>query len=133
MRLSDPSDSDRNASSGAERILQFWFGAEVNSLPRRSWLRWFIPDPEFDQQCRRFLTSHEDAAQGRLEEWKRAPRSCLALVLLLDQFPRNIFRDTARAFATDAQSRLVSRHAIASGFDHELPPLLQMFLYLPLE
>ena len=131
--MGDLSDSDRNPSSDAEPILHFWFGADANSPPGRNWLRWFVPDPEFDQQCRRFLRSHEDAARKRLEEWKQAPRSCLALVLLLDQFPRNIFRDTARAFATDAQARLVSRHAIASGFDRQLPPLLRMFLYLPLE
>ena len=69
----------------------------------------------------------------RLEDWKNEPRSCLALVLLLDQFPRNMFRGTARAFATDTKARELSRHAIASGFDRELSPIMRMFLYLPLE
>jgi len=133
MLVGDAPDSGRDAASGAERILQFWLGTETNSKAKPTWSRWFVPDPEFDQQCRRFLAWYEDAAQGHLEEWKRAPRSCLALVLLLDQFPRNMFRDAAQGFATDAQARLLSRHAIASGFDRELSPLLRMFLYLPLE
>src|SRR5277367_3017569 len=98
------------------------------------WSRWFVPDPGFDKLCKSlFLNSYSDAAFGRLDSWKKAPRSCLALVLLLDQFPRNMFRDTARAFATDAKAREVSRHAIASGFDRELAPLMRMFFYLPLE
>ena len=72
----------------------------------------------------------------RLAAWtagRKPRRTCLALVLLLDQFPRNMFRDTARAFATDAKAREVSRHAIASGFDRELPPIMRMFFYLPFE
>ena len=107
-----------------------------NRVPGKSTLqsRWFFPTQEFDRLCTtRFLSSFEDAALGRLEDWKNEPRSCLALVLLLDQFPRNMFRDTARAFATDAKARELSRHAIASGFDRALSPIMRMFLYLPLE
>ena len=111
-------ESGRNPSSGAESVLHFWFAPKPGSEVVTYRLRWFIPNPEFDRQCsERFLTSYEDAAQGRLEEWRNEPRSCLALVLLLDQFPRNMFRGTARAFATDAKARELSRHAIASGYD----------------
>ncbi len=127
-------ESGQNAASRAENILLFWFAPEPGSEtgPFRSC--WFIPNPEFDRLCRaRFLTSCEDAAHGRLEDWRNQPRSCLALVLLLDQFPRNMFRDTARAFKTDAKARELSRHAIASGFDRELSPVMRMFFYLPLE
>jgi uncharacterized protein (DUF924 family) len=131
--MGDLSNSGKDPVSGAEPILRFWLGTETSSKTPPNWSRWFVPNSEFDQQCRRFLARHEDAAQGRLEAWKRAPRSCLALVLLLDQFPRNMFRDTAQAFATDAQARLLSRDAIATGFDRELSPLLRMFFYLPLE
>ncbi len=126
--------SSQNAASRAESILLFWFAPEPDSDggPIRS--RWFVPNPEFDRLCKtRFLTSYEDAARGRLEDWRNEPRSCLALVLLLDQFPRNMFRGTARAFATDAKAREVGRHAIASGFDHELPQIMRMFFYLPFE
>jgi len=127
-------ESIKNAASRAESVLHFWFalkpGSEVGTY--RSY--WFIPNPEFDRQCsERFLASYEDAAQGRLEDWRNEPRSCLALILLLDQFPRNMFRGTARAFATDAKARELSRHAMASGYDRELPPLMRMFFYLPLE
>ncbi|MGA7870532.1 MAG: DUF924 family protein [Candidatus Binatus sp.] len=130
----DPPDSRRTASQ-AERILNFWMTpGHAAEDAVHLWSRWFVPDPEFDRLCKSlFLNSYLDAAFGRLDSWKKAPRSCLALVLLLDQFPRNMFRDTARAFATDAKAREVSRHAIASGFDRELPQVMRMFLYLPFE
>jgi uncharacterized protein (DUF924 family) len=127
-------ESGQNAASRAENILLFWFAPEPSSEagPFRSC--WFIPNPEFDRLCKaRFLTSYEDAAHERLQDWRNQPRSCLALILLLDQFPRNMFRNTARAFKTDAKARELSRHAIASGFDRELSPVMRMFFYLPLE
>lgn len=127
-------DDGQNAASGAEKVLRFWFADEPGSRESMFQSRWFFPTPEFDRLCTtRFLASYEDAAHGRLEDWKNGPRSCLALVLLLDQFPRNMFRDTARAFATDAKARELTRHAIASGFDRDLSPIMRMFLYLPLE
>ncbi len=126
---------NRRTDSQAERILNFWLtpdhGAE-NGF--QIWSRWFVPDPDFDKLCKTlFLDSYRDAACRRLDGWKKTPRTCLALVLLLDQFPRNMFRGTPRAFATDAKAREVSRHAIASGFDRELPQIMRMFLYLPFE
>ena len=127
-------DSGKSTASRAESILLFWFADEPDSRESMLQSRWFFPTPEFDRLCTtRFLASYEDAAHGRLEDWKNEPRSCLALVLLLDQFPRNMFRGTARAFATDAKARELTRHAIASGFDRELSPIMRMFLYLPLE
>ena len=127
-------ESGQNASSRAESILDFWFAPEPGCEADQFRSRWFIPNPEFDRLCKaRFLTSYEDAAHGRLEDWRNQPRSCLALVLLLDQFPRNMFRDTARAFKTDAKARELSRHAIASGFDRQSSPVMRMFFYLPLE
>ncbi|MFZ2059652.1 MAG: DUF924 family protein [Candidatus Binatus sp.] len=127
-------DDGQNAASDAEKVLRFWFADEPGSRESMFQSRWFFPTPEFDRLCTtRFLASYEDAAHGRLEDWKNGPRSCLALVLLLDQFPRNMFRDTARAFATDAKARELTRHAIASGYDRDLSPIMRMFLYLPLE
>jgi uncharacterized protein (DUF924 family) len=132
--VSEARDDSQNAASDAEKFLRFWFADEPASKESMLQSRWFFPTPEFDRLCTtRFLASYEDAAHGRLEDWKNEPRSCLALVLLLDQLPRNMFRGTARAFATDAKAREVTRHAIASGFDSELSPLMRMFLYLPLE
>jgi uncharacterized protein (DUF924 family) len=132
--VSEARDDNQNAASGAEKVLRFWFADEPDSKESMLQPRWFFPTPEFDELCTtRFLASYEDAAHGRLEHWKNEPRSCLALLLLLDQFPRNMFRGTARAFATDLKARELSRHAIESGFDRELSPLMRMFLYLPLE
>ena len=132
--MSEARDDSQIAASGAEKVLRFWLEDEPGSKESMLQSRWFFPTPEFDRLCTtRFLASYEDAAHGRLEDWKHEPRSCLALVLLLDQFPRNMFRGTARAFATDAKARELTRHAIASGFDRELSPIMRMFLYLPLE
>jgi uncharacterized protein (DUF924 family) len=132
--VSEARDDNQNAASGAEKVLRFWFADEPGFTESMWQSRWFFPTPEFDRLCTtRFLASYEGAAQGRLEDWKNEPRSCLALVLLLDQFPRNMFRGIARAFATDAKARELTRHAIASGFDRELSPIMRMFLYLPLE
>ena len=126
--------SGKSAASRAEIILDFWFAHEPGPDAGPIRLHWFFPTQEFDQLCTtRFLTSYEDAARGRFEDWRNEPRSCLALILLLDQFPRNMFRDTARAFATDAKARELTRHAVSAGFDRELSPIMQMFLYLPLE
>ena len=132
--MSEARDEKQNAASGAEKVLHFWFADELGSKESMIQPRWFFPTPEFDRLCTtRFIASYEDAADGRLEDWKNEPRSCLALLLLLDQFPRNMFRGTALAFATDLKARELSRYAIESGFDRELSPLMRMFLYLPLE
>ena len=132
--MSEVRDDNQNAGSGAEKVLRFWFTDEPGSRESMFQSRWFFPTPEFDRLCTtRFLARYEDAAHGRLEDWKNEPRSCLALVLLLDQFPRNMFRGTARAFATDAKARDLTRHAVSAGFDRDLSPIMRMFLYLPLE
>jgi uncharacterized protein (DUF924 family) len=132
---SDGVTEKRRIRSQAERILKFWFTPDHrNEDPGQVWSRWFVPDPDFDRLCKSlFLSTYRHARCGLLDGWKKTPRTCLALVLLLDQFPRNMFRDTARAFATDAKAREVSRHAVASGFDLELPPTMRMFFYLPFE
>ncbi|MDN5698114.1 MAG: DUF924 domain-containing protein, partial [Rubrobacter sp.] len=75
----------------------------------------------------------ERAAAGELEHWKSGPRECLALILLLDQVPRNIFREDARSYATDALAREAASHAVDSGFDSELAKVERWFVYLPFE
>ncbi|GAB4133102.1 MAG: DUF924 family protein [Cyanobacteria bacterium J069] len=120
----------------ANKILDFWFGAP-NAADRSYQQRrklWFTKNPQTDQMIRdRFSSLYEQAAAGKLDDWQAEPRSCLALVLLLDQVPRNIFRDMPQAFATDEQALAVSRGAIARGLDQALNPLERLFLYLPLE
>lgn len=122
----------------ADEVLGFWFGHPpdpvLNPASARPRERWFERDADFDAECRhRFLDAHEAAASGTLNAWKDEPRSALALLLLLDQFPRNLFRGTPRAFATDAQAREVARHALARGLDVTVPPVWRWFMYLPFE
>lgn len=110
----------------AAEVLRFWFG-----LDRK---RWFEKDPALDEDIRRrFLPLYEEALHGRLESWKEDPRTCLALIIVFDQFPRNMFRGTARAFASDDRARACTRTILEKGWDKAMTPDECMFVYLPLE
>lgn len=92
---------------------------------------WFTKNPAVDDEIRRrFLGIHEAAAAGRLAAWEADPQGALALLILLDQFPRNMFRGDARTFATDAAAREIARRAILNGFDGAIPDM-RTFFYLP--
>ena len=120
--------------SQPQEIIDFWFGAPGSSTCGQPRQIWFESTPEFDEEIRRrFVADHEAAAAGRLDHWKEDPLSCLALVLLLDQVPRNLFRDDARAYTTDAKALEVAQHAVARGYDGQVLPVLRWFLYLPFE
>jgi uncharacterized protein (DUF924 family) len=96
--------------------------------------RWFNKDTAFDDQVRkRFLTFHEAAAAGALSAWETSADGALALLLLLDQFPRNMFRGQARMFATDRLARAVAAAALVRGFDAQVAPDMRAFFYLPFE
>ena len=93
---------------------------------------WFARDREFDGRVRwEFFGAHQSAAFGILDGWAETPEGALALILLLDQFPRNIFRGLARAFGTDAKALAVAGAAIARGFDGAFDAPLKRFFYLP--
>ena len=114
----------------ATEVLEFWFGTVPG--PRRA--EWFRKDAAFDAQIReRFGALHEAASRRELEDWRAAPEPMLALVVVLDQFSRNLFRGDARAFAQDAHALECAREAIARGDDRRLLPVQRQFLYLPLE
>lgn len=119
-----------------QAILRFWFGdsqTEEASYQQRRKL-WFGKHPEFDAAIRQqFHTTYEQAAAGELEHWQQFPLGCLALVIVLDQFPRNMFRDTPRAFATDPQALRVAQQTILQKFDQRLKPIQRIFIYLPFE
>ncbi|MEB3830474.1 DUF924 family protein [Phormidium sp. CCY1219] len=120
--------------SRVEKILEFWFGKPEDPEYGKSRKIWFTKDAEFDETVRsHFLADYEMAAQGLLEGWKDAPESCLALILLLDQFPRNLFRATPQAFATDPQALAAAQHAIERGYDKQMLPVKRWFFYLPFE
>ncbi len=112
----------------AAEVLRFWFQG-VRSDPR-----WFRKDAAFDREIRdRFLSLYEQAAVGALSAWRDAPGECLALVILLDQFPRNMFRGEARAFAADALAREAAREIVSRGWDRAMGESERLFAYLPFE
>lgn len=113
-------------------ILDFWFGPAGSpeyGQPREAW---FKKSDAFDDAIRaRFLDLQRLAADGQLQPWCAAPDSLLALIVVLDQFPRNLFRGTSRAFATDAQALAAARLAVAQGSDRLLLPVQRWFVYQP--
>jgi len=109
-------------------VIGFWFGSGDRDK------RWFEKNAAFDEEVRkRFLALHEQATAAKLVHWRNDPAECLALIVVLDQFPRNMFRGTGRAFATDSQALEIARHAVAKGFDRAMRPVERMFVYLPYE
>lgn len=108
----------------AVEVVELWRSAGAQ--------RWFGKNRAFDESFRRrFLHLHERAAAGELESWGQAPESALALLVLLDQFPRNAFRGTARMYATDELARSYARQAVERGFDERVDGELRLFFYLP--
>jgi uncharacterized protein (DUF924 family) len=119
-------------SDRAAALLDFWFGPPDD--PEREQHRpiWFHSTPEFDAALREaFLADYEAAAAGRLADWEASAEGALALLLLLDQVPRNIFRATPQAYATDAPARAVADRALDRGFDRTVPPAWRLFFYMP--
>jgi uncharacterized protein (DUF924 family) len=113
-------------SATAAEIVDFWREAGPD--------RWFEKDAAFDDEIReRFLVLHETAAAGKLAGWEKTAEGALALLILLDQFPRNMFRGEARAFATDPLARAIAAGALVRGFDSQVPAELRGFFYLPFE
>ncbi|MEM7169317.1 MAG: DUF924 family protein [Pseudomonadota bacterium] len=110
-----------------DAVLHFWF---EECRPEQ----WYKKDTVFDAHVEERLGGHHAAAaKGDYDAWKETARGALALTILLDQVPRNIFRDEARAFATDAMARSVVRDALSRGLDAQLSQIERCFLYLPLE
>jgi uncharacterized protein (DUF924 family) len=106
-------------------IVQFW----VHAGPKH----WFAKTDRFDAQIReRFETIHHSAARRELADWAQTAQGALALLILLDQYPRNMYRGSAHAFATDPLARCVAKAAIEAGFDRAVDPSLRNFFYLPL-
>jgi uncharacterized protein (DUF924 family) len=118
----------------AEEIIRYWFGDLDQSTPEKGRFgMWFGKDDKVDAEIREsFGADLERAGRGELDQWMASPRTMLALIVLLDQFPRNIFRGTAQAFAFDPKAREVVNTGLARGFDQALPLFARMFFYLPL-
>jgi len=122
---------ERTVSSGLENvphdaaeIIDFWWLAGRTA--------WFAKDAEFDRVFReRFLPLHEAAARGDCDDWAATPYGTLALLVLLDQFPRNAFRGTPRMYATDEKARAIAAAAVDAGFQYEVHPSWRLFFMLP--
>ena len=120
----------------AEEILGYWFGASAEpwSVPADRMAIWFRGGPAVDDEIRRrFGSDVERAVAGVYDDWAAAPRGRLALVILLDQFTRNIHRGTPAAFSGDPLALPLAIEALETGVDRELRPVERPFLYLPLE
>ncbi|MBA2713058.1 MAG: DUF924 domain-containing protein [Rubrobacteraceae bacterium] len=118
--------------SRAAEVLDFWFGREGEPEYGQFRDEWFRKDPEFDARVtRQFADLYEEAASGELDTWRDDAESCLALVIVLDQFSRNMFRGDGRTHAADGEALGASRYAVEHALDRELPAFQRMFLYMP--
>ena len=115
-------------------VINFWFGEPEEKIYGQPRKFWFIKDQKFDRTCRsRFLKTYQQAATGKLIAWQEQALSCLALIIVLDQFTRNMFRDSPQAFATDSQALELAKYAVSKGFDRQLLQVQRWFIYLPFE
>ncbi len=120
----------------SEGVLAFWFGTQTEDtqVAAQQSALWWNKDPQADASIReRFAPTLAQAVEGRLDSWLKEARSRLALILLTDQFPRNMFRDTPQAFEYDALARTWCRSGLEQGADRSLRPIERVFFYLPLE
>lgn len=113
-------------------VLTFWFGDEGGEDYGEFRESWFERNDDFDREIQtRFSDLYEEAASGELDSWKEDSQSCLALIIVLDQFPRNMFRGDPRSWATDAKALEAAKHAVEHAYDRELPPFQRSFVYMP--
>ncbi|QQR92060.1 MAG: DUF924 domain-containing protein [Myxococcales bacterium] len=116
------------------RNLDFWFGPiEFDQIPiQEKKERWYKKDPQFDQTLKeRWFDALQAAKRDALDDWATSPRGSLALIILIDQFGRNIFRNTAASFEGDKKALAIAKQALDRHFDRELPWAMRVFLYMP--
>jgi uncharacterized protein (DUF924 family) len=118
------------ADHRADEVLRFWFGEGAER--GKAHQRWFEKNSMFDSEIRsRFLPLYEALAAN--DAWLSRPDDCLARIVVLDQFPRNMFRGTPRAFAADPIALAAAKHAVAVGYDRRMLDVEKQFVYLPFE
>ncbi len=122
----NPAQPEPVEGPSAHTVIAFWREADP--------AKWYAKDAAFDAEIlSRFGEAHHQAARGELADWEASSEGALALLLLLDQFPRNMFRGSAHSFATDPLARRITHAAIDAGLDGLCPEDLRVFFYLPLE
>jgi uncharacterized protein (DUF924 family) len=115
-------------------VLDFWFGRADSPMRGRARKAWFVKSDDFDREVReRFLQLWETASNGGLKSWQRTPLAALALVVVLDQFPRNMFRGKRQAFVTDDLALATAQGMLDRRFDRLLRPIERAFVYLPFQ
>ena len=117
-----------------KQLLTFWFGTpDVNyKIEKRD--VWFKATPEFDASIiKNFRNAYEEAATDKLNYLAEEESGCLALILLLDQIPRNLFRNSSKAYATDNKAKSIAQIGITSGYDKKMSPWHRVFFYLPFQ
>ena len=118
----------------AGQVLAFWFGEPGSPERGRSRREWFAKDADLDAQIRRrFLALHASAALGECDRWAVGPQGLLALIVVLDQFSRNLYRDDPRAFSQDERALCAARLMVDQRWDEALMPVERLFAYLPFE
>src|SRR5262245_25031466 len=108
-----------------DEVLDYWFAGD----PATHREVWFEQDPDFDAACTRFADALRDAKSGALDHWTETPRGTLALIILLDQFSRNLHRGSPESFAADAKARQIAGAAVAKGFDRPFCAVERLFMY----
>lgn len=128
----EPAGEPRRTRATPGEVLSFWFGREGEEGYGEFREAWFLKDPEFDREVRdRFEDVYEEAVAGGLEGWKEEAGSCLALIIVLDQFPRNMFRGDQLMYAADGLALAAARYAVERAYDRELPAFQRGFVYMP--
>ena len=121
-------------NADAQRVLDFWYGAAGSPQHGKRRVEWFRKSEAFDAEVRDgFLAVYEELAAAGADAWAAEPRELLAKIIVLDQFPRNMFRDTPRAFATDGLALAAAELLLRKGWDTALTPIERWFAYLPFE
>lgn len=118
--------------SSPQEVLDFWFGSEDDPDYGTFRSAWFTKNEDFDNEVRkRFADTYEMAATGELDGWREEAGSCLALIIVLDQFSRNMFRGDGRTHAADGKALETARYAVENALDRELPMFQRHFVYMP--
>jgi uncharacterized protein (DUF924 family) len=120
--------------NSVEQIITFWFGERDSDIFGNFRKEWFKKSDEFDEEIRnKFSTFHQQASSGKLDYWQINPEGALALIIILDQFSRNMFRNSPKAFQADPKALAIAKNAIKADFHNKVLPIMRPFFFLPLE
>ncbi|MBF0380777.1 MAG: DUF924 domain-containing protein [Magnetococcales bacterium] len=120
--------------SAINSVISFWFGERDSEIFGQFRQEWFKKSAEFDGEIRdKFSQLHQQANSGELDDWQSQPEGALALIIILDQFSRNMFRNSPEAFASDPQALTIAKKAIEASFHNKVHPVMRPFFFLPLE